>query len=181
MIKGEAMRRFSYFLVAGMMILTLVMLGCGRTNQYGGSFDIQRICADNTCSEVADNPEVSIFADTPLTVYMELNNNMESSGDYPGQTVRTRRVEIDYTPPPNSLPLSGIRRVEEIAANIEPDSMSIIPVTIVSYEQIEYIRDRLGQFPDLPFQVSCRITLFYDTTGGVTGSVERNLSIQVTQ
>lgn len=175
------MKRFSYILIAAMMLISLGFLACGDANQFGGSFDFI-ICSDIGCTETADNPEVSVFSGTPLTVYLGFENRMTAGDDTQsavGQTVRTRRVEIDYFAPPNSMSLADIRRIEHIAVNIDPEETVTSPVTIFSHEQIEFIRDRLGQFPDLPFQISCEITVFYDTTGGITDSVERTLSIQI--
>lgn len=179
--KGEAMKRFYFLIIAASMFLAVVVtvLGCGSANQYGGSFDIATLCGDEEC-EFAALTDVSLSLNAPLVVWLNMINNMDYETNTPpnliGQTVRTHRVVVEYrTPNGHEIP----RLMQDMTVNIAPDEEVTYPVEIFSYEQIEYVRDRLSEFPDPPFSVSCRITVFYDTTGGRSDSVERLHSIHV--
>jgi hypothetical protein len=166
--------RFMAFLVP-----LVLMVGCGTANNdFGASVDISRICADSACANLASSLEASVFGNRPLTVYLEVKNNMKPGGTASGPTARIYMVQVDYLEPSGSPDI--MTRVQEIPVNVTSGSTAIVPAAILSYEQLEFIRDRVTFFPDFPFQISCRITIFYNTTGGQYGSVERLLSVVIT-
>jgi hypothetical protein len=170
------MRLCNRYLIALSAAAVLLVSGCGSSNQFGGSFDIVQVCADASCGDGVSNPEASLSANEPVQVWFEFVNRL--TYDDEGQTVRLRKVQVEYKPPfgPH-LP----NRVEQITFNIPPDDTeAIYPVTIFSYEQLEWVRDHFSEYPDRPFQVACKVKVFYDTTGGSVGDVERYISVQVT-
>lgn len=170
--------------VAVVLLAALFLPGCGDTNNFGASVDLVSVCAfgqgDNsgTC---LSNPEVSLAIGTPLFADLAVINRMNDTsgtGSNSGLTVRLATVEIDYrTPSGQSIPL----RREQLAQNVGPEQTATVPVTLMSFEQIEYIRTHRGRFPDFPFQMNLHLTVRYDTTGAASGSVERLFSVEVVQ
>ena len=162
---------------------------CGETNNFGGSVDVEKICpfeqgtSSGTC---LSNPSVSMADGSPLSADLTVANRMQSfdSGGV-GQHARVYRMDVEYrTPNGATLP----QRREQLAYTISPraDAASAattvtFPVTLMSYEQIEYINNNRGRFPDYPFQVSLQIRVYYDTTGAASGHVDRVVSVEAVQ
>ena len=176
------MKKLSYLAIPLLLLFSVGMLGCPASNYFGGSFDIVRVCGDNTCSSSgtagATNPPVYINDFEPLIRWFEFSNNMRQPGAEAGTgiTVRTRTVEIEYVAANGqALPT----RTEGYVQNFEAGEERIEAITIFSYEQQQYIQDNASLFPDYPFQVSLNIKVKYDTSGGQTSSVERLYSVQV--
>lgn len=169
---------------AVVLVSALLLSGCGSTNNFGASVDIVRLCAypqGETSGTCQSNPEVSMAYNAPLYADLEVINRMNdssSTGAASGLTVRLATLEVDYrTPTGQVIPL----RREQLAATAAPGGTVTLPVTLLSYEQIDYVRTRRGLFPDFPFQVNLHLTVRYDTTGAASGSVERLFTVEFTE
>jgi hypothetical protein len=167
----------------------LLPAGCGETNNFGGSVDVEKICpyeqgsASGTCQS---NPSVSMADGSPLIADLTVVNRMQSfDAGGVGQHARVYRVDVSYkTPNGASLP----QRREQLAYTISPRTDAgapsptvTFPVTLMSYEQYEYINSNRGRFPEFPFQVSLQVKLYYDTSGAASGTVERLVSVEAVQ
>jgi len=174
--------------VSGAALVTLSALflsGCGSSNNFGASVDIVSICAfeqGDTSGSCQSNPEFSMSFNAPLAAELEVVNRMggdandnAGTGSDSGLTVRLATVEIDYrSPNGQKIPL----RREQLAQNVSPGGTETVLVTLLSLEQIEYVRAHRGLFPEFPFQVNLRVTIKYDTTGAISGTVERLFSVE---
>jgi hypothetical protein len=179
------MKKTSVLLIGGAIVALSFILACGSANQFGGSFDIIRICGvDAGAARVCGNPpaSLSIYSEDPVKLFMDLENRMKgnTATGTSGLTVRTTRLEIEYRAPNGaSIP----NRVEQLTVDIPPETSleagDAVPFYLASYEQAQYIKDHMGDFPGVPFQLSCKVTLFYQTTGGRSSSVERYVSLEV--
>ncbi len=182
------MKRF-YFSIFGVMLMAaLLILGCGRANDYGRSVDISKICSDSSCSTQVSTPWVSLSGiEDPLDllrdttraeVFLEFTNRMVGSGTDPGQEVQLRTAQIDYVAA-NGQHVS--LRNDLLEGNVAPGAKACIPLTLFWMEQGRYIQDNYDKFPELPFTLGCTIGVHYTTTGGRSGSVQGYVNIQVTR
>lgn len=176
------MKRLATISGAAVLLAAFLSLaGCGESNNFGISVDLTAVCArpqGTTTGGCVSNPDVSMADNRPLFAELTVANRMSDdsgTGSSAGLTVRLISVEIDYrTPYGNPLPL----RREQVAQNVAPGATATVPVTLFSYEQIEYIKDNPGLFPEYPFQVNLHVKVIYDTTGAATGSVQRLFSLE---
>jgi hypothetical protein len=166
---------------AVVMLSALILPGCGSSNNFGASVDLVSICAfaqGETSGTCQSNPEVSLSFGAPLTAELEVINRMSGgtgTGSDTGLTARLATVEIDYrTPSGQAIPL----RREQLAQNVSPSATETVPVTLVSFEQVEYVKTHRSRFPQFPFQVNLHVTVKYDTTGAVSGTVERLFTVE---
>lgn len=164
---------------AAILVSALFLAGCGQSNNFGVSVDLSQICAflqGETAGSCVSNPEVSMADNQPLFADLTVVNRMsDDGGTGTGQTVRLVTVEIDYRAPTgNIIPL----RREQVARNVDAGESLTLPVTLFSFEQIEYIKDNPGLFPEFPFQVNLRVRVVYNTTGAAEGKVERTFSLE---
>ena len=176
------MKRLAAASGAAVLISALCLSGCGSSNNYGVSVQLEKICGvvDTVCT---NNPELSLATGEPLIGRISVWNLMSDTsgaGADSGLAVNLTSVEIDYrTPYGNPLP----QRREQIAYTIDPISDKKngvdFPVVLFGYEQIEYFKDNSGLFPELPFQVNMHVTVHYTTSGAAKGDVQGVFSMEL--
>jgi len=169
---------------AVVLLSALLVSGCGSTNNFGASVDIGKICAfeQGTASgSCQSNPVVSLANNSPLFADLEFINRMNDTsgtGTNGGLTVRLATLEVEYrTPSGQAIPL----RREQVAANVAPGTSATVPLTLLSFEQMDYVQTNRSLFPRFPFQVNLLVTVKYDTTGAASGSVQRLFTVELTE
>jgi len=169
---------------AVVLLSALLVSGCGSTNNFGASVDLGRICAFEqgaTAGTCLSNPVASLAFNAPIAATFDFINRMNdttTTSANAGLTVRLAEMEVEYrTPNGQTIPT----RREQLAANVAPGATATVPVTLLSFEQIDYVQTNRFLFPRFPFQVNLLIRVKYDTTGAASGSVERLFTVELTE
>jgi hypothetical protein len=182
------MKRLIRACIVFLVVTSPFCLGCVDSSDYGGPVDItEMLCIFYDDAGVGETKECAlpgVFISGNETTANLLDVEF-SFVNYSLNRVRLNRMNVEYTAPWGpAIPNHSQRMAVDIppAPENDPEAGSDekqVPVSLWSLEQTRHVYERKGQYPATPFLVNCKVTFFYNTSGGQEQSLEREVTIEL--
>ncbi len=182
------MKRLIRACLVFLVVTSPFYLGCVDSSDYGGPVDItEMLCIFYDDAGVGETKECAL--PTVFITGAETTANLLDVEftfiNYSLNRVRLNRMIVEYTPPWGpAIPNHHQTMAVDIPA-ADKDSLTTgsektqVPVCLWSLEQTRQIFDNKGQYPSTPYLVNCRVTFYYNTSGGQEQSLEREVTIEL--
>lgn len=182
------MKRLIRACLVFLVVTSPFYLGCTDSSDYGGPVDItEMLCIVYDDAGVGDAKECAL-----PRVYI---SNAESTANvidveftfinYSLNRVRLNRMIVEYTSPrgpaiPNHYQTMAVDIPAADKGSLITGSEKIqVPVSLWSLEQTRQMYNNKGQYPSTPFLVNCKVTFYYNTSGGQEQSLEREVTVEL--
>jgi hypothetical protein len=182
------MKRLIRACIVFLVVTSPFCLGCVDSSDYGGPVDIVNAgCVWYDADGKAEVLECALPS-AVISDAEDFDNKRDMAFtfvNYSLNRVRLNRMTVEYTAPwgpaiPNHVQTLAVDIKAADAANPEAGGEEKeVAVSIWSLEQTRHISERRAEYPATPFLVHCKVTFFYNTSGGQEQSLEREVTIEL--